>query len=317
MNTRKKPCYNYVKKENGDLAITYEYKGEKIIIVDNIKTGKLDLETNKLEKAFAKRKSFDTMEEYLENEAKKVIRKRDAFKINTNYNSFLKKKGWKLKPTKGGVENIDILDEFGNVLYRGNKTRVEKYIKFKRLPISKQRKIAKKMYRIVASNSKKYNKAKSKKKLLEIGYDVDIPATSGGLGKGNGVCPDISVLGDDMFMIDGKLGNGKYSKIKAEGFRDKDILDALSKLQESNGTIRASVTSDRGPDFDNCWKALGIDPKLGELINSKLKLTWHHIDDLDTDMKSSFQLVIRKIHEETRPHIGSHKQIEVLLDLVN
>lgn len=33
-------------------------------------------------------------------------------------------------------------------------------------------------------------------------------------------------------------------------------------------------------------------------------------------MKSSFQLSIKPLHDATIPHIGSHKQIEQLLDLV-
>lgn len=57
-------------------------------------------------------------------------------------------------------------------------------------------------------------------------------------------------------------------------------------------------------------------PALGSNILKKLKLTWHHLDDLDTNTKSSFQLVHTEVHEQTTQHLGSHSQIEQLLNLI-
>jgi len=33
--------------------------------------------------------------------------------------------------------------------------------------------------------------------------------------------------------------------------------------------------------------------------------TWHHLDDLDENLKSTFQLIQRDAHEATYSHIGS------------
>ncbi|SEC37972.1 hypothetical protein SAMN04489761_2830 [Tenacibaculum sp. MAR_2009_124] len=40
------------------------------------------------------------------------------------------------------------------------------------------------------------------------------------------------------------------------------------------------------------------------------------MDDLDSDLKSSLQLVIREVHEQTTQHMGSHKQLKEILNLV-
>ena len=50
-------------------------------------------------------------------------------------------------------------------------------------------------------------------------------------------------------------------------------------------------------------------------ILTKLKLTWHHLDDIDENLKGTMQLVKREIHEMTLPHMGSHVQIKTVLDI--
>lgn len=315
MGIRSKGCYSLI--DNGDETITLVrvLDGQVYKISDDIPPGKLEDTIKNIEKKFANQKTHKTQEEYLDFLAKQEKRRLDTIGIRGNNQKYLDKKGWKLKETSGGAENIDIIDDAGRVLYRGNKNYIEKYIKFSKLPISKQKKLTREMYDIIADNSKKYNKTKSSKKLKKIGYDTEIPATKGGPGKGNGVAPDLSVLGDNMFMKNGKLGNGTYTKI--EGFSVADVENALQKIRSNKGTIRTNVTGNRTSDFANCWKDLGIDPRLGTEINSKLELTWHHLDDLGIDMKSSFQLSIKNLHRKTTPHVGSHKQIEVLLDLIS
>lgn len=313
MGIRSKGCYSLI--DNGDETITLVrvLDGQVYKISDDILPGKLEDTIKNIEKKFAKQKTYKTQEEYLDFLAKQEIRRLDTVGIRANNKKFLDKKGWKLKETSKGAENIDIIDDAGRVLYRGNKKYIEKYIKFSKLPVSQQNQLSKKMYEIVRTNSNRYRGA-NKPKLKKLGYDIDIPVTKGGLGKGNGVAPDLSVMGDDMFMLNNKLGNGQYDDII--GFSISDIEKALQKIRNSNGTIRANVTGNRGTDFVNCWQAFGIDPKLGAQIE-KLDLTWHHLDDLGTDMKSSYQLALTKVHEATYKHIGSNKQIEVLLDLVN
>ena len=38
--------------------------------------------------------------------------------------------------------------------------------------------------------------------------------------------------------------------------------------------------------------------------------TWHHLDDLDENLESTFQLVTRKSHKATIRHVGSVDQIK-------
>ncbi|WP_157730304.1 HNH endonuclease [Tenacibaculum jejuense] len=61
---------------------------------------------------------------------------------------------------------------------------------------------------------------------------------------------------------------------------------------------------------------MGIEVALGANIKPKLKLTWHHLDDLDTDVKSSLELVHSVVHDQTFQHLGSFFQLEKLLTLV-
>lgn len=36
------------------------------------------------------------------------------------------------------------------------------------------------------------------------------------------------------------------------------------------------------------------------------KYTWHHLDDLDKNGKSGFELIHREVHRQTKQHVGSH-----------
>ena len=49
----------------------------------------------------------------------------------------------------------------------------------------------------------------------------------------------------------------------------------------------------------------------------ELKLTWHHVDDLDNSMNSTLQLITEKAHRRTLKHSGSVKQSDVLFDEIN
>ncbi len=239
----------------------------------------------------------------------------EAERFNAIFKDFLRERKWKVRRTPGG-NKIELIDENKDiVLYRSKKEiGIEKYIKYSKLPEEKKFDLLEKMYNSISTNSNRYRRSKAQKKLENKGYDIDIPETNIGIGKGNGVAPDFSVMGKDMFLIDGKLGNGLYDEI--EGFSNADIEKAFKILNENNGIIKANVTSDRNADFSNCWKELGINEKLGKQIE-KMDLTWHHLDDLDSDIKSSFQLVRSEIHLQTYKHIGSNKQIQVLLNLID
>ncbi|WGH75107.1 HNH endonuclease [Tenacibaculum tangerinum] len=73
---------------------------------------------------------------------------------------------------------------------------------------------------------------------------------------------------------------------------------------------------DRKVDFANCWRALGINPKDGKIIQRKLKLTWHHIDDLDENINSTMQLLYEEAHVASLSHSGSVAQWKVLFRLI-
>ncbi len=85
-------------------------------------------------------------------------------------------------------------------------------------------------------------------------------------------------------------------------------------VEKHKGEIRTFLTGDRPADFKNCWRAMGVtDDRLINRYQSlckKLKLTWHHLDDLDEELKSTFQLVSTPLHDETIFHMGSFAQLE-------
>jgi len=62
---------------------------------------------------------------------------------------------------------------------------------------------------------------------------------------------------------------------------------------------------------------MGIKPSDGRKIMKELKLTWHHVDDLNSNMNSTLQLVTEKAHLKTIKHSGSVKQSDVLFNAIN
>ena len=237
----------------------------------------------------------------------------ESEKLNVIFKEFLAERNWKVRRTPKG-KKVDLYDEnTGQVLYRGNEIGIEKYIVYTKLPNDKKKELIEELYENLLKNSNRYNRAAAKKKLKDKGYNLDVPETKWGIGIGNGVTPDFSIMGNDMFTVNGKLGNGNYDSV--EKYTGSDIEKALSIIQEKKGIVKVNVTNDRNADFSNCWKELGIEEDLGKAIE-KMDLTWHHLDDLDVDLKSSFQLVISEVHVSTYKHLGSNKQIDLLLELI-
>lgn len=117
-------------------------------------------------------------------------------------------------------------------------------------------------------------------------------------------------------MKNGKFGNGIIPK------GTEDIIKDMEKLIINHqGEVRTFVTGNRPSDFKNCWRAMGVtDEKIinkYEQMRLKLNLTWHHLDDLDNSLKSTFQLVDKDLHEATLFHMGSHAQLKEVLNQVN
>lgn len=230
---------------------------------------------------------------------------------NLKYLDFLRLKKWKLKTLKS---NYELVNEVGFILFRGKKEWLDKYIRFVKLPLKEQEKLLKEVYRVAKQNTGKvYKEVASNEKLREIDVQYYISTYQ----KGAKVTPDFSVMGFDMFMKNSKLGNGKYDLITVIGkYSEADILSVLDKIKKHKGVVKVNVTSNRSSDFKNCWKKLGINPTLGKKLLKELELTWHHLDDLDENLESSFQLVLREVHRETSQHLGSHYEIEQLLELI-
>ena len=287
-------CWNYTgnKKVKGD------------VIVDDVAIAK-DLDEKQLalfmkEKADEAEELGTTLDEYL------VELANDIKRID-----FIKSKNWILTKLRS---NYELLDEIGFILFRGRKDWLDKYIKYIRLSPKEQDKLLKEAYEITEKNSGKvYKVAASNKKLSDIGVQYYIRTYQ----KGAKVTPDFSAMGIDMFMKSGKLGNGKYDLITAiRKYSEADVLDALNKIRKFKGSVKVNVTSNRPADFKNCWKAMGIDTSLGGKIEKHLKLTWHHLDDLDRGLNGTFQLVHSVVHHQTKQHMGSHFMIEELLKLI-
>ncbi|EDP96804.1 HNH endonuclease [Kordia algicida OT-1] len=223
------------------------------------------------------------------------------------------------KTTKG--TNVELINKkTGVTIVRGSTIDLEKIIYFLKLNPSEQQKLINKTNNAINTGRSKNrgykktpnSKAKIEKKLREAGVNIDIPTAKGGAE----IAPELNVLGDRMFLTDGKLGTGNYIDLYDNGITDGQINNFIQKVKQFKGEVRANVTSVRGADFTNCWIEMGIDPILGNKIYKYIDITWHHLDDLSIDLKSRFQLVVTKIHEATFAHMGSDKQIRQLLEII-
>lgn len=123
----------------------------------------------------------------------------------------------------------------------------------------------------------------------------------------NGVSPTFK--GMRAYIQKGEFGNGIIPK-GAEKF----VKDMRKIIEKHKGEIRTFVTGNRASDFKNCWRAMGVtDEKLinkYQRICNEMELTWHHLDDLDNNLKSTFQLVFTKLHDDTLKHMGSHAELK-------
>ncbi|CAM1343797.1 HNH endonuclease [Tenacibaculum amylolyticum] len=154
---------------------------------------------------------------------------------------------------------------------------------------------------------------------LRVFEGVEIPRTRGG----EGISPDFENTGlrwqqptPPYKLGDKLLSENELKKLNLELTEPLD--DIIEKINNVNGQITAQITGlkDRKDDFANSWIAIGVNSKDGEKILRKLKLTWHHVDDLDTNMSCTMQLVRRLPHQDIS-HSGAVKQMEWLYDIIN
>jgi len=125
----------------------------------------------------------------------------------------------------------------------------------------------------------------------------------------NGTSPNFPL---ESYRVNGKFGNGKIPK----GY-EADITEMERLIGKFKGQIKTHVTGDHVTDFSNCWKVLGVkDEKTIRRYNNalkKLNITIHHLDDLDTNFKSTFQFVDATLHKNTYKHMGSNAQHKAAL----
>ena len=81
-------------------------------------------------------------------------------------------------------------------------------------------------------------------------------------------------------------------------------------LYGNDAIVKIKLTGDYDKDFIAAFKKMGITDKKvqDEILDSGY--TWHHLDDLDENLESTFQLVTREAHETTYRHVGSADQIK-------
>ncbi|QTD39017.1 HNH endonuclease [Polaribacter batillariae] len=128
-----------------------------------------------------------------------------------------------------------------------------------------------------------------------------------------GICVD---LANTSKLPNGRFGNGKTfnDPPPIDGLNETEYNRILTLLEGNSATVKVNVTSFRDTDFKNCWLSMGVNPNIGETLRKKLDLTWHHLDDLDASLKSSFQLSRVEIHRKLT-HTGSNAQIRSILGL--
>ena len=224
-----------------------------------------------------------------------------ATELNRDLLKFLEDKGYSVVRKSRSTKNLDIVDKKGFIIFRGTKDEILKFENFIRKSRTERKALLSKTNKAIKSkNSDKiYNPEVAKSK------GIDIPRSK------NGTSPNFKGL-KKYLNEDGKLGNGKLDI----GISSNNLEDALKKINKFDGEVKIPITGlDRGADFQNCWKAMGIDPSIGAKLQDKLKITWHHLDDLDVDLESTMQLVVGKTHFKTLQHLGSHAQIKELLDI--
>lgn len=188
------------------------------------------------------------------------------------------------------------------------KINFESYIKFKKLTIAQQDAL-----RTSATNTFRSNVISGGNAYTTQVSHLGQPIPRSNAG--NGVSPDFSGLEMAFGSIPPPyiLGNGKTIVARLS----EPLENILQKIKIS-GEVRIPITGDRTKlDYANAWRKMGVKPSDGNKLMKELKLTWHHVDDLDNDLNSTLQLVTEKAHLKTIKHSGSVKQSDVLFDEIN
>lgn len=171
----------------------------------------------------------------------------------------------------------DLYDSAGNIIFKGTKTDVKKYLEFMEQGVSHRRGFMAGISRRLRRNTKKFNRSRARKK----GFNVK--------KSDNGTSPDFSKPPGDTYLYGGSAGR--------------------------NSIVEVAITGARNLDFKQAWKQLDITDKVRQKEILK-DYVWHHLDDLNAGtMKGTLQLVRRDAHEACITHLGSGKQFQDLIGL--
>lgn len=82
-------------------------------------------------------------------------------------------------------------------------------------------------------------------------------------------------------------------------------------LYSKNAIVKIRLTGNYDKDFEAAFRKMGITDKnmMKDILKNK-KYAWHHLDDLDENLESTFQLISREAHQATYKHVGSVDQLK-------
>lgn len=192
-----------------------------------------------------------------------------------------------LKSQKLGVRflrnNIDLVDEAGYVIFRGNEADIAKYLAWRKMDdLARQTKLAAIRQRMLGHHVR-YDPLAARAK------GFDIPPSKPSLRPpppgGAGTSPDFATTPQYLY------NNG---------------VNAITKIV---------LTGSRSIDFVAAFRNIGItDPAVMKKILRDY--TWHHLDDLDPNtMQGTMQLITKKAHVATYSHFGGCHQMKSLVEM--
>lgn len=225
------------------------------------------------------------------------------------------------KPVGGNSIKYEFLNSLDGIIhFRGTRFgppprfNLEGLIKYKKLTLAQQEAIKNEAIYIFRQGTVRYSiPVMYKGKLIPISsYDNVL-----------GMAPDFKGLGmafdpPDSFNL-GIMGNMSSVQIaKLENKLSEPISSIINKIKTFKDGVKVPIIEGtRTIDYRNMWIKMGINPKDGEYLKSKLKLEIHHLDDLDKELHTTLQIVTKEAHLVTKSHSGSVKLNEIYFDLIN
>lgn len=131
--------------------------------------------------------------------------------LNEEMLSILKKKKLKVERKSRATKTLDVVDNAGNIVFRGIPEDIPKFLDFINKPLAERRKLISVMQEGLRGKTTKYNPTKT----LDKGYDIPVSKS--------GTSPDFDGLTEYLYQ-----GNAKFGKVKIKitGSRDADFSQA-------------------------------------------------------------------------------------------